>query len=349
MPSFSARIYPNSSTFSLTGQVKYIKIKGKFAQSIEDHFRKRQRKMQRQDDNLEGQVNSKSIQEDGIERCPLCGSPELLRQQLSDGRIELICLDLDCSFSRLIDPKKSTYKRDNMSKFTEYIRKLSTEEIKLICENLRQSSEELTGRARRISKRQLAIAQAELSKRECMPEDKIRKLSEKEEDQQDKIPEKALKASNKKTAATIKTEKLPTADAEEDKTHVTASSEDTSLKNNSKNNSKKTGKVPSQFQTPEAIAKRLKAIREYHNKRKQKALKDAISNSNRWLKKLLDTLLQDAERHERAARNYARSPELFTLHIEHSARAFELNRVVDLLSCYVEILETEDKAKEDEN
>ena len=102
------------------------------------------------------------------------------------------------------------------------------------------------------------------------------------------------------------------------------------------------GKVPPQFDTPEASAKRLQAIRKYHRKRKinQSRTDKSLfaSNSTRWLDTLLNTLRDEASRHEQAAQNYARVPELFPLHIEHSARAFELNRIHDMLINYVKFI-----------
>lgn len=93
--------------------------------------------------------------------------------------------------------------------------------------------------------------------------------------------------------------------------------------------------VPPQFNTPEARARRLQAIRAYHNKRKgqigEVETTTADANLSVWLSTLTKALGQEAERHEQAARNYARVPELFPLHIDHSARAFELKRVLDLL------------------
>ena len=99
------------------------------------------------------------------------------------------------------------------------------------------------------------------------------------------------------------------------------------------------GAVPPQFNTPQAKAKRLRGIRQYHLRKKQQAVDLAPQQQQRlnpsWLETVTSTLQQEVEHHEEAARNYARTPELFPLHIDHSARAFELKHVLNLLRPFI--------------
>ena len=99
-------------------------------------------------------------------------------------------------------------------------------------------------------------------------------------------------------------------------------------------------RVPPQFNTPQARAKRIEGIRAYHRRKKNPSAGNATGDLNvsAWLSTLTRTLQQELEMHERAARDYARLPELFPLHIDHSARAFELRRIVDLLDRCFELL-----------
>ncbi len=228
-------------------------------------------------------------------KCPLCGSEEILTQELPDGRIEVICLDLDCSFTKLIEPRKDKEtKTQNVNAeedFAERIQKIPLAQLETMRDKLKESIETLKGKSKRIARRQLAIITSELEHR-------------------------------KKSTSNISKEQT------------------------SQPTPQNSSKMPPQFQTPEAIAKRLEAIREYHNKRKNKTLKKAMTTSSRWLHTLLTTLIHDAHRHEQAAQNYAKVPEFFTLHIEHSARAFELNRIIDLLTSYAELIESTDEIKE---
>ncbi len=92
--------------------------------------------------------------------------------------------------------------------------------------------------------------------------------------------------------------------------------------------------VPAQFDTVTAKEKRVRGIREYHRKKRGETVINADPTGpsvTAWLCRLARTLEQEAIRYEEGARNYARTPELFPLHIDHSARAFELKRVVELL------------------
>ncbi len=108
-------------------------------------------------------------------------------------------------------------------------------------------------------------------------------------------------------------------------------------------------KVPPQLQTRKAAAKRVQGIREYYRRKKEAAMKgdspasfgemmSAGTGHNRWLESLVKSLHDEAVRHEQAAQSYARVPDLFPLHIEHSARAFELNRIIDLISNYAQVM-----------
>jgi hypothetical protein len=103
--------------------------------------------------------------------------------------------------------------------------------------------------------------------------------------------------------------------------------------------------IPPQFKTPQAEAKRVEAIREYHRRKRmgmrlQEENEKAAStpSGSKWFDTLLKTLKDEADRHEQAAHNYARLPELFPLHIEHTARAFELNRIRDMLANYIHLI-----------
>jgi len=195
----------------------------------------------------------------------------------------------------------------------EFITRIrNTEQFRLIemMNALEKSSQELTGRAKRLAKRQYAIVKAELDRRA------------------DKL---------KKNIATDNNEH-----SENNSNEV----ENSEIFNQA---SVKERKVPPQFNTPQAIAKRREAIREYHRRRKAQIMKQRMETENydsaRWFNTLLDTLRQDANRHELAAKNYAKAPELFTLHIEHSARAFELNRILDMLIMYSQILQKQADTK----
>ena len=99
--------------------------------------------------------------------------------------------------------------------------------------------------------------------------------------------------------------------------------------------------VPPQFSTPEARAKRIEGIRAYHRRKKGSTVETGAVcdlNASLWLRTLTKTLQQELEMHEQAAKDYARLPQLFPLHIDHSARAFELRRIIDLLDRCFELL-----------
>lgn len=105
-------------------------------------------------------------------------------------------------------------------------------------------------------------------------------------------------------------------------------------------------RVPAQLNTPAARAKRRTAIRAYHSQRKVSADtggERSEDDLNAWMDTFTKTLRREAQRHEQAARSYARVPELFPLHIDHSAKAFELNRILDLLGHRFSFVQTEEE------
>ncbi len=94
--------------------------------------------------------------------------------------------------------------------------------------------------------------------------------------------------------------------------------------------------APPQFNTEKARVNRIKGIREYYQCYKKGS---ALTLSpNRWFDTLLKNLQDEAARHEQAAHHYARVPDLSVLHIEHSARAFELKRIIDMLANHIKTL-----------
>jgi len=100
-------------------------------------------------------------------------------------------------------------------------------------------------------------------------------------------------------------------------------------------------KMPPQFKTSRATQNRIKGIREYYRRKKFEPKVPELVAPNgptRWFDTLIKTLRDEASRHEQAAHHYSRVPDLSTLHIEHSARAFELNRVIDLFSNYLKAI-----------
>jgi hypothetical protein len=100
-------------------------------------------------------------------------------------------------------------------------------------------------------------------------------------------------------------------------------------------------KAPPQFKTPKAYANRVKAIREHYQRKKSGilSLNPAFNlPPNRWFDTLIKTLQDEAARHDQAAHHYARIPDLASLHIEHSARAFEINRIIDMLSNHIKLV-----------
>jgi hypothetical protein len=218
--------------------------------------------------------------------CPKCGAKKLFRERLPDGRIEIMCLELDCNYTEIVETTDSP-DRPVESSFAGRVGRMSEEPLRQCEEKLQESIRSLNGRARRLAVQQLSLVQAEMKRRDSNPP--------------------------KETGETppIKSPSSP---------------------------------VPPQFNTPQAVAKRIAGIRNYHRRKKgsgspaESVTGFGSINPTRWLDRLLKTLRDEAERHEQAAKNYARVPELFALHIEHSARSLELHRVLDLLENYVEIL-----------
>jgi len=105
----------------------------------------------------------------------------------------------------------------------------------------------------------------------------------------------------------------------------------TELENRRPRPAKSLGAVPPQFATPEAKARRIARIRDYHRQRRSEGSRGPDEAVADRLTDLARNLRQDAARHEQAARDYAQMPEMVTLHVDHMARAFELKRVLDLL------------------
>jgi len=215
--------------------------------------------------------------------CPKCGSEKLLRQVLPGGKVELICPNLDCDYSSIDTMLRADTSAETIT-FAERLSRMNKDQLVRMAENLTQSVETLSGRAKRLAQRQLAMTKAELIRREQNPDPDNRPLQS---------PQLA------------------------------------------------SPKVPPQFNTPQATAKRVKAIRDYHRRRKSQLAKTPatqMTTSSIWLDRFMKTLKDEAGRHEQAAQHYARVPELFPLHIEHSARAFELNRILDMFTSYYDII-----------
>jgi hypothetical protein len=100
-------------------------------------------------------------------------------------------------------------------------------------------------------------------------------------------------------------------------------------------------KAPPQFKTQKACINRVKGIREHYQQKKNRTLSaspDSVPPPNRWFDALIKTLQDEAARHEQAANHYSRDPNLSVLHIEHTARAFELKRVIDMLANHIKIV-----------
>lgn len=178
------------------------------------------------------------------------------------------------------------------------VRRLSDDRLCDMVDHLRRSVETLSGRGQSISRRQLAVIRAELERRRS------------------------------------------------EKPRPTPGEASTCVSSGNRRSSK--AKVPAQLNTPEVRTRRLRGIRAYHHRRQGEDTQAQASSaevgvsagallSDIWFATLTRTLEQEADRHERAARDFARAPELFALHIDHSARAFELKRVVDLLRSYSEL------------
>jgi len=240
-------------------------------------------------------------------KCPQCGRKTLVVQQLPDGRSEMICVDPACDFGQIVvSHAPASMPASGQEAFHERVERMEESRLQQMRTSLERSVHTLSGRARSLAQRQLATVDAVLSRRD---------------DQ------------------TAPTDALPADVAPID----SAGSQ-----------------MPAHLDTPEVRNKRLNAVRAYHQR--LRALKQAqhVSNDNEsnapttlpipamafdndprdrdatqttdvWLTTLTRTLRQEAQMHERAARDYSRTPELFALQIDHSARAFELNRVLDLL------------------
>ncbi len=244
----------------------------------------------------------------------------------------------------------------------EFINRVrNTEQNRLIEMNraLEKASKDLTGRAKRLATRQIAIIKAELERRKDLLSQKsvsdecVQHCENPENPTETKNNSKINSIDNNTDDSSIDNKNANNNNPDNNDNNNTDCnmagniniSNNICLKNNSNinNNNNKEKIVPPQLNTPQAIAKRRQAIREYHRKRKALMMKQSIEKENydsaRWFNTLLDTLRQDANRHELAAKNYAKVPELFTLHIEHSARAFELNRVLDMLIMYSQLLQ----------
>jgi len=191
-----------------------------------------------------------------------------------------------------VGPSRLVEKPPENAQFTAHFKTMDDSKLAELAEKLEQSVKTLTGRSLRLVRQQLAIVQSELQSRS------------------------------------------------KGNTHVREVKPMKSLI------SEFNQQIPPQFQTPKAAANRIRGIREYYRRRKAGQMKEPlvsdpvnsselIVNSNgqtKWLDSLLKTLQDEACRHEQVAQNYARVPDLFPLYIEHSARAFEISRIVDLLS-----------------
>jgi hypothetical protein len=227
--------------------------------------------------------------------CPRCGAKKLFRERLPDGRIEIMCLELDCNYTEVFEAEYYS-DRPIENSFAGRVSSMSDSSLRQCEDKLQDSIRSLSGRAKRLASQQLSLVQAEIRSRMTNP---------------------------------VK--------------------ETTESRNVRKG---RPSAVPPQLNTPQAVAKRIAAIRNYHRGKKGVQSPLEMPNSlvsitaTRWLDRLLQTLRDEADRHEQAAKNYARIPELFALHIEHSARSFELHRVLDLLENYVEILCEDEDAPE---
>ncbi|MFA5865856.1 MAG: hypothetical protein WC975_14375 [Phycisphaerae bacterium] len=214
-----------------------------------------------------------------------------MKQNLPDGQIELICLDLECDFAQ-VNPDNHSGQPPMSNSFSERVVRLNDDQLKQLQEKLRESNQALTGRAARIAGRQLAVVNAEL-KRRC----------NNSQPRKDDLVENTINNLNAKA-------------------------------------------IPPQFNTPQAAARRIQGIREYYRRRKPSPSQPEYSGQNitstRWFDTLIKTLRDEASRHEQAAHSYARVPDLFVLHIEHSARAFEIYRIVDMLNNYLPFMRSDD-------
>jgi len=229
-------------------------------------------------------------------KCPKCGNKSLVVQRLQDGSTELVCVDPDCDFREIAADSAGAVPGGS---FQATLPRRSIDQLREMVENLKKSAQVLSGRAGYLAQRQLAMVNMELKNRNV----------------------------HLNRPARVEVKDRP---------------------KHSARSGTGPGKtpMPPQLNTPQAREKRLNGIRAYHQKRRAQAggrEKGSPSTASMpetltqgmWFNTLARTLHQEVEMHEQAARNYARTPELFALHIDHSARAFELKRVLDLLkSCF---------------
>ncbi len=93
--------------------------------------------------------------------------------------------------------------------------------------------------------------------------------------------------------------------------------------------------MPPQLNTPAARTKRLRALRQYHQRLKQiKALApmtDGKLGMSMQLRNVCQALRRDEHMHINMARQLAPKETLHAAHIEHLARASELGRVLEML------------------
>ncbi len=93
--------------------------------------------------------------------------------------------------------------------------------------------------------------------------------------------------------------------------------------------------MPPQLNTPAARAKRLRALRQYHQRLKQiKALVPVINGNSSMsmrLRNVCQALRRDEHMHNSMARELAPREALHAAHMEHLARASELRRVLEML------------------
>jgi len=93
--------------------------------------------------------------------------------------------------------------------------------------------------------------------------------------------------------------------------------------------------VPPQLNTPQARAKRLKALRQYHARLRELKQADRFNVTEHSvvlrLQEICQALRRDAEMHYTLAEQLASRDVLHAAHIDHLARASELNRVLQIL------------------
>lgn len=242
-------------------------------------------------------------------KCPQCGRKTLVVQQLQDGRSEMICIDDACDFGQIVVSHASaSMSASGQQTFHERVERMEDSRLQQMRSSLERSVRTLSGRARSLAQRQLATVDAVLARR----------------------------AEHPASPAPLSIDSVELDDTP--------------------------SQMPAHLDTPEIRNKRLAAIRAYHQRLRAMKLaqqhtpaddptgaspvpvianglandphtdtREPSQTSEVWLTTLTRTLRQEAQMHERAAKDYSRTPELFALQIDHSARAFELNRVLDLL------------------